>query len=41
MFHGHVHANYGVNLPMHMTHESGTLIYNAYGYQILDLPDRV
>ena len=41
MFHGHVHANYGVNIPMHQTHESGTLIYNAYGYQIIDLPDKV
>jgi Icc-related predicted phosphoesterase len=40
MFHGHVHANYARNVKAQMTHESGTLICNAYGYQIIDLPDK-
>ncbi|MBO4459693.1 MAG: metallophosphoesterase family protein [Clostridiales bacterium] len=40
MFHGHVHTNYAMNVKTHMVHESGTQIYNAYGYQIIDLPDK-
>ena len=40
MFHGHVHANYARNVQAQTTHESGTLICNAYGYQIIELPDR-
>ena len=39
MFHGHVHANYGRNIKIFQDHPVGTKIVNAYGYQILDLPD--
>ncbi|MBP5180795.1 MAG: metallophosphoesterase family protein [Clostridiales bacterium] len=37
MLHGHVHANYGMNIAMEREHPSGTKIVNAYGYQIIDL----
>ncbi|MCR5592770.1 MAG: metallophosphoesterase [Saccharofermentans sp.] len=37
MLHGHVHANYGMNIAMERSHPSGTRIINAYGYQIIDI----
>jgi len=40
MVHGHVHKNYAMNVKTETVHESGTIIVNAYGYQIIDLPDK-
>ena len=41
MFHGHVHKNYAMNVKTELDHPTGTKIVNAFGYQIIDLPDRV
>lgn len=40
MFHGHIHTNYHRNIKTEYDHSSGTKIYNACGYKIIDLPDK-
>lgn len=40
MFHGHIHTNYHHNMKVEYDHPSGTKIYNACGYKIIDLPDK-
>ncbi|MCQ2467508.1 MAG: metallophosphoesterase [Clostridia bacterium] len=40
MFHGHVHTNYHHKVKSKLKHPSGTILINACGYQIIDLPDR-
>ena len=40
MVHGHVHKNYAMNVKTETVHESGTVIVNSYGYQIIELPDK-
>ena len=39
LVHGHVHMNYGCNVPREMEH-NGTTIINAYERYIFEIPDR-